>query len=155
MFCEKCGKEMLDTAKFCPSCGAPAEVVEEAADALEAEPVVEPVESSEPVEEPVEETKAAVAETPPPPPVYGKSKDLLKPLSTASYFWMFFLMAIPVIRLISLLVWSFSDNVNVNKKHFAHAFFIWVLVSLILTIIAAIVLFIVYGATFYEMFIIW
>ena len=64
-------------------------------------------------------------------------------------------MAIPLIRLTMLLVLSFSDNVNVNKKHFAHAVFIWVLVSLILAIVATIVLFIIYGTTFYEIFVIW
>lgn len=143
MFCEKCGKEMPDTSEFCPSCGAPAEpeaAVPVGEDApTESEPVV-----------------TAKEETPPPPKASpGVSKDLTKPLSTASYFGMFFLMAFPLIRLIMLLVWSFSDNVNVNKKHFAHAVFIWVLVSLILIIVATIVSFIVFGSTFYEVFIIW
>jgi branched-subunit amino acid transport protein AzlD len=153
MFCEKCGKEMLDNAKFCPSCGAKAEP---AAEITEETPVVEveAVSETEPVAEPTpyKEPPAAPA---PEPPKYGKGKDLTKPLSTASYFGMFFLMAIPVIRLIMLLVWSFSDNVNVNKKHFAHAVFIWVLVTLILAIVATIVLFIIYGTTFYEIFVIW
>ncbi len=31
MFCKNCGKEMNDTAKFCPSCGTPVEAVNEAA----------------------------------------------------------------------------------------------------------------------------
>ncbi|MBN1622882.1 MAG: zinc-ribbon domain-containing protein [Clostridia bacterium] len=157
MFCEKCGSEMLDTAKFCPSCGAKAEPVEE----MEQVPEIETIPEAEPVIEPEGPTvgaaveKKPLKEKTPEAPKYGKTKDLTKPLSTASYFGMFFLMALPLIRLISLLVWSFSDNVNVNKKHFAHAVFIWVLVSLILAIVATIVLFIIYGATFYEIFVIW
>ncbi len=166
MFCEKCGNEMLDTAKFCPSCGAKNEPVEEIseqspASEVEQVPEIETIGDNDPVMEPVEPVVGAVVEKEPPvtktpePPKFVKGKDLTKPLSTASYFGMFFLMALPLIGLISLLVWSFSDKVNVNKKHFAHAIFIWVLVSLILAIVATIALFIIFGSTFYEIFIIW
>jgi len=169
MFCEKCGSEMLDTAKFCPSCGAKADPVDieeqvTATDTVEEkEPLVEDIAETnepEPAEEPaakaeVEEKPEKKETPPPPPPKYTGGKDLTKPISTASYFFMFFLMALPLIRLIMLLVWSFSDNVNVNKKHFAHAVFIWVLVSLILAIVATVVLFILYGSAFYEIFMIW
>lgn len=170
MLCKKCGNEMLDTAKFCPNCGAKSEPAEEIklddvveskdetaitdslpeeAETVEEEPVVGAIIEETPVkEEPVQPEVPKASK-------YGKSKNLTKPLSTASYFGMFFLMALPIIRLIMLLVWSFSDNVNVNKKHFAHAVFIWVLVSLILTIITTVVLFIVLGSTFYEVFYFW
>jgi hypothetical protein len=100
MFCEKCGKEMLDTAKFCPSCGASAEP-ELDNPAPEDTPVeTEPIVSANLDEEPVIEPEPEKEEVPPVQPTYGVSKDLTKPLSTASYFGMFFLMALPVIKVL-------------------------------------------------------
>lgn len=138
MFCEKCGNTIPENSKFCASCGAKVELAEDA------DQVVEPT------------PQPAVAPTPPPAPRpapqpvppqysevnsnYNKKGNLVKPLSVGSYIGMFILLAIPIVNLIMLLVWSFSDSTNINKKHFAIGYLIVILIGIVLTIAATIVM---------------
>ena len=115
------------------------------------EPVVEPetVAEAEQIAEPTPPPKTEQA-TPPPPiqPVspaystgYNSKGNLVKPLSIGVYIGMFILLCIPVVNLIMLLVWSFSDTVNINKKHFAIAQLIMILIGILLSICFVIVMF--------------
>ncbi|MCK5758929.1 MAG: zinc ribbon domain-containing protein [Clostridiales bacterium] len=140
MFCEQCGKEIPDNSKFCAGCGAIVEPAEPMVQAVE--PETEPVPTPEPVEAPNPQ------QVPPPPrpqpqPVsvaqtskaqYSSKDNLIKPLSIGSYIGIIILMSIPIINLIMLLVWSFSDTVNLNKKHFAIAVLIMILISILITV---------------------
>ena len=143
MFCEKCGKEIPENSKFCSGCGTkvvPAESVE---------PVVEPEPVAE-VEQIAEPTPSSKEEQAPPPPTkpvspvystgYNSKGNLVKPLSIGAYIGMFILLCIPIVNLIMLLVWSFSDTVNINKKHFAIAQLIMILIGILLSIGFAIVM---------------
>jgi hypothetical protein len=52
---------------------------------------------------------------------------------------MIFLMGLPIIGFILLLYWSFSSEVNVNKKNFSRAILIWVIVGIAISIVFSIV----------------
>ena len=65
-----------------------------------------------------------------------------RPVKTGAYFWLMLLFAIPVIGLISVIIFSFAPKKQ-SLKNFARANLIWVIVGLVLTLIAALVGFIV------------
>ena len=60
------------------------------------------------------------------------------PLSVGQYIVMFILMAIPLVNLIMLFVWGFSSSENTNKKNFARASLILLVIAIGLWIIVAI-----------------
>ncbi len=130
MFCEKCGNKLPEGAKFCGSCGGKTEP---------GKPVA---------------ATAAVNPTPPPPtytppaqsapqPQYHTAPATLypwqtnsKPLGVGQYIGMFLLMCIPLVNCILLLVWSFGGNVNKNKKNYARATLIMMLIAIAISIAA-------------------
>lgn len=61
-----------------------------------------------------------------------------KPLSPWGYFLYALLYCIPVIGLICLIIFSFSDS-NINRRNFSRSFFCGFLVSLILLVIGFII----------------
>ncbi len=58
-----------------------------------------------------------------------------EPLSTKDWFITLLITYIPLVGLIMLLVWAFDSSTNLNKKNFAKASLIWVLVGIGLAII--------------------
>lgn len=58
-----------------------------------------------------------------------------KPLGAWAYFGLTILFSIPVIGLICLIVFSFSDA-NINRRNFARSYWIGLLIVLILLLIA-------------------
>lgn len=145
MFCEKCGKEIPENSKFCSGCGTKVLVAESVEPVVEPEPVAEVEQIAEPTAPP-KEKQASPPPSPiqPVPPVsntrYNSKGNLVKPLSIGAYIGMFILLCIPIVNLIMLLVWSFSDTVNINKKHFAIAQLIMILIGILLSIGFAIVM---------------
>lgn len=63
--------------------------------------------------------------------------------------WMLtlFLCMIPLVNLVLLFVWAFSDNSNPNKRNYARASLILSAIVIGLYLIFAIVFFAVFGAT--------
>ena len=53
-------------------------------------------------------------------------------MSTGQYLLTFILLAIPLLNIVLLLVWSFGSATNVNKRNLCRAILISVIVSLIL-----------------------
>jgi hypothetical protein len=45
------------------------------------------------------------------------------------------LLAIPIVNLVMLLVWSFGGGANPSKTNFAKASLIWMVIGIVLTII--------------------
>lgn len=138
MICEQCGNEIPDNSKFCVECGAKTDAVEPVMQAAEPEaapapPAAEPI-NQEKTPPPPPPAKPVPKPTPAPKTQYKSSDNLIKPLGVGSYIGIFILMAIPVVNLIMLLVWSFSDTVNLNKKHYAIAVLIMILISIIVSI---------------------
>jgi hypothetical protein len=67
---------------------------------------------------------------------------LTKPIKTSSFFLFEILKAIPIVNLVVFLVWAFSSDVNLNKKSYARAQLIWMLVGLVISAaVTAIILF--------------
>jgi len=153
MFCEQCGKDIPENSKFCAGCGAKVEPAETVVEAIEPDPQPTPPPKTEPTTPPKAE------QTPPPAPQpvpvsaqkipYNQRGNLVKPLSIGAYLGMIILLCIPVVNLIMLLVWSFSDSVNINKKHFAIANLILVLVGIVISIVLAILM-VRLGFGFYD-----
>ena len=46
---------------------------------------------------------------------------LKRPLSIGDWVIIFFLTSIPVVGFVLIIYWSFSDDVNINKKNFSKA----------------------------------
>ncbi len=69
-------------------------------------------------------------------------------VKTSTFFWMILLLAVPFVNLILLLIWSFSEKININRRNFARAALIWsgiIIAISIVTLIIAIVYIITYG----------
>ena len=53
-----------------------------------------------------------------------------EPLSVKEWFVTLFITYIPLVGLIMMLVWAFDSSTNVNKKNFAKASLIWMLIGI-------------------------
>jgi heme/copper-type cytochrome/quinol oxidase subunit 2 len=55
---------------------------------------------------------------------------LRKPLTVGEWFIMMLVTAIPVVGIVMLFVWAFSENTNVNKANWAKASLLWLVVGI-------------------------
>lgn len=120
MICPNCHAEVDNDKKFCPNCGA-----------------------------------AMTANTPPPPPPVNPqpyqqpyqqpqyNQQGCEPLSTGQFVLMDFLAAIPLVGLILYFVWAFSSSENPNRRNWAKAKLIWLLISIVVSILFIVI----FGAT--------
>lgn len=58
------------------------------------------------------------------------------PLTLGNYIVMMIVSVIPAVGFIMLLVWSFSGNTNTNKKNWARAMLIFMVIAAVIGIIA-------------------
>ena len=66
---------------------------------------------------------------------YGyNGPEQFRPLSPWAYVGYSILFAIPLVGLILLIVFSFSDN-NINRRCYARSFFCWLIIGVIIFII--------------------
>lgn len=55
-------------------------------------------------------------------------------ISTTNWLITILITAIPLVNIIMLIVWAFSDTTNPNKSNWAKATLIWMLIGVVLTI---------------------
>ena len=127
-FCTECGAKLKDGAAFCSECGAKVPAGKQPGAAPETPPQTQaqPAAAEQQTYQP-RQTYTVPVSTPP----------AVQPVSTAYYFWMMLLFAIPVIGLIVCLVTAFSGE-DASRKNFSRAALIWILVAIVLSIIVAI-----------------
>lgn len=130
MFCPKCGTNVENGTKFCVSCGTDVTVTQQ--------PVVQQTAPS--YAQPQQYTQNTYAPQPPRPQYNTyQPPDLNAPMRVGEYIVSFILIAIPIVNLIMLLVWTFGSTTNINKKNFAKAVLILTLIGIGLWIIIAII----------------
>ena len=122
-FCTNCGREISDGVAFCTECGAAA-------------PTAAP--------NPTAEVKPEAAPPPPqavPSPTYTQSGNGDQPpkgrygvVGTGTYFGLMFLFAIPVIGWLICILMALASK-NENKKHFAKAMMIWIIIGIVLSVV--------------------
>jgi hypothetical protein len=124
MFCESCGNQLPDNAKFCTACGATTGRPQTAP----AQPAYTP---PPPPAQPVYNHASAPAQ-----PAYAPMAALDAPLGVGQFIGMFFLLAIPILNIILLFKWAFGSSANLNKKNYARAALILAAIGLIFSILA-------------------
>lgn len=149
MFCPNCGKANPDDSRFCESCGTILN------DVNSGRIPVAPAYPSPPVQ--------PAYQPAPPPPVYNNSPVYTaapqpvynsqdnSPLSVGQYVGMMILGGLPVIGFILLLVWAFGSDTNLNKKNYAKAILIVMLIAIAVSIVLTILLGGVFAALFSSM----
>ena len=131
--CKQCGAPLEAGNKFCMTCGAPAE-------AAPAQPV-----------QPQTSQTAQAYQAPPQPAGTGKKQKKQReiyidsaapgpnspyePITTKGYIGIALLMAIPVVGIILTIVWALGGCRKVNKRNFARAMLIMMVIALILSLI--------------------
>ena len=145
MICKNCSAQIPDGSKFCTVCGHKIVV----------EPFVAPKPQQPPQTEPTQvPPQAPYTQIPPQvqqghvPPynlngtqqqTVSKNTALDAPLTVLDFFLMSLLSFVPIIGFIFLLIWAFSGNANINRKNYASAALIWILVSIGLVILLSII----------------
>ena len=171
MKCTSCGAELAEGTVFCTSCGS--KVAQPAAPAVTDTPVVSaaPVVPATPAPQPVPGPAPAAPayqspayqspayQTPayqapvqpaPQPSVYVQPQVNSTPISPLGYIGYNILFNLPLIGIIMLFVFSFS-NANINRKNYARSYLIVYAVIIILSILGFI-LTLILGASLPELF---
>lgn len=145
-YCTNCGAELQDGFAFCTQCGTP----------VTAPPDAPPQNAEQAAER---TTEQAVPEQPiyrqPPYQQQYRPQDEEKPapggkysvLSTGEFFGLLFLFCLPVIGWIACTVFAFVSK-NENRKHFARAVLIWLLIGVVLAFIISLIFFWIGNAVF-------
>lgn len=136
MICTNCGKNLPENAKFCGACGSQMGMAAQPAQSQNAQPqrIVEP------------QMQQQFRPTPPPPQqppqqqMYrgninnSGSAQAYSPsiMSVGSYLVTFLIVCIPIVGFIMLLVWSFGSSTNQNKKNFARALLVIMVITAVL-----------------------
>ena len=69
-----------------------------------------------------------------------KPTGIYAPLSPWSYFGLTLLFSVPVVGLVFLIIFSINGN-NINRRNFARSYWIGLILSIILSIIAFVIVY--------------
>ena len=81
------------------------------------------------------------------PPRHVPSADTA-PLQTSDYLILHLLNMIPLVGRILMLVWAFSENVNLNRRNFCRAYLIMYAISIALSVVFIILYAVILGVMF-------
>lgn len=117
-FCTKCGNTIPDGVLFCTQCG------QKATDTAGSSTTKQTVKAPPPVNQP------GNGFTPPPDTIgrYSVAR-------TSWFFWTMLLYSIPVVGWVFAIVAAFNSSNSLNKRNFARAYLIWLIVGIILSAI--------------------
>lgn len=121
-FCTNCGNQVPGGIKFCTSCGTTMK------EATPAQP------TQQPLQQPVIQQQS-VGQSPQYTPVYTAPLVAAyqeEPISTGGYIGIMFLMMLPLINLILLIIWACGGCKKVNKRNFARAMLVWIVIASVL-----------------------
>ncbi|MBQ6795767.1 MAG: zinc ribbon domain-containing protein [Clostridia bacterium] len=124
-FCTGCGMELTDGLMFCTGCGTKVP---------EGVPTEEKV-----VKEPVTVQAQPEQQQQYIPPMQALQQAENHSASTAHFFWMMLVYALPLIGWFICIIMAFAPK-NESKKHFARAILIWGIVGIVISIIGLIIL---------------
>ncbi len=141
-YCRSCGATLEDGAQFCRVCGA-----------TQAAPLQQP---AQPVQQQSYQAPYAAPQPVPqyaPQPSYyaGPAAQDTRPLTVGDYIVMMLVSGIPLIGFIMILVWAFGSQTNLNKKNYARAMLIMMVIGIVLYILFAAALFPVFRSLVNEM----
>lgn len=159
MICKNCSAQIPDGSKFCTVCGhkivvepfvapkpqQPPQQVPPQAQHMQTPPQTQPTQV--PPQAPYTQIPPQVQQGQVPPynlndaqqQTVSKNPALDAPLTVLDFFLMSLLSFVPIIGFIFLLIWAFSGNTNINRKNYARAALIWILVSIGLVILLSII----------------
>ncbi len=114
MFCNHCGTNLEENAKFCPACGAT-----------------------------LEETPAPVEVAPTPAPYQttvtpDRIPEEYQPISPWAYFGLQLLFSIPIVGFIFLIIFSINGS-NLNRRNFARSY--WCSLIIVGSVLLVVLLF--------------
>ena len=163
MICKNCSAQIPDGSKFCTVCGHKIVVEPFVAPKPQQPPQTEPTQvppqaqhmqtppqtqhTQVPSQAPYTQIPPQVQQGQVPPynlndaqqQTVSKNPALDAPLTVLDFFLMSLLSFVPIIGFIFLLIWAFSGNTNINRKNYARAALIWILVSVGLMILLTII----------------
>lgn len=159
MICKNCSAQIPDGSKFCTACGHKIVVEPFVAPKPQQPPQTEPTQvppqaqhmqtqhTQVPSQAPYTQIPPQVQQGQVPPynlngtqqQTVSKNTALDAPLTVLDFFLMSLLSFVPIIGFIFLLIWAFSGNTNINRKNYARAALIWILVSIGLVILLSII----------------
>lgn len=159
MICKNCSAQIPDGSKFCTVCGHKIVVEPFVAPKPQQPPQTEPTQvppqaqhmqtqhTQVPSQAPYTQIPPQVQQGQVPPynlngtqqQTVSKNTALDAPLTVLDFFLMSLLSFVPIIGFIFLLIWAFSGNTNINRKNYARAALIWILVSIGLVILLSII----------------
>ena len=121
MICPNCGTNNSDSTKFCITCGT----------RLDANSAGQ--EQQQAYQQPNYQAAPPVVPTP-------VNQANAEPLTTGQFLLMDLILIIPLVGLIMCFVWAFGDGSNLNRKAWAKAKLIWMLIGIVLTILLVLLL---------------
>ncbi|MCL2271962.1 MAG: zinc-ribbon domain-containing protein [Treponema sp.] len=134
-FCTECGSNIADGIQFCTNCGKPIKAAKtrvqksmppvEEKQTTEAQPKPAPVQAA-PVGTPAQITPVNAADQGPP------SGSPYAVMSMGDFIIAFIVMSIPVIGLIIGLLWAFGGCKNFNRRNYARAFLVFLIIGVVL-----------------------
>jgi len=142
MFCPKCGTNVPEGSKFCESCGYN---IQQAEQAIRQEPQqASPQPTYNPGQTQYQPQYQAQNYQPRPQPAPAYQNNTVninitdpreKVYGIGGWLGTLLLSSIPLVGFICLLVWAFSSNTNKNKKNFAIAMLIFMVILLVISVI--------------------
>ncbi|MBQ8728042.1 MAG: zinc-ribbon domain-containing protein [Oscillospiraceae bacterium] len=124
MICKNCGMDNADNVQFCSNCGASTQ--------QNPAPTYNNAQNGGPTYVNVQ--------------VPSDTSNLV---SIGAYVGMWFAMCVPILNIIMMIIWATSGNKS--KKNFVLAYLVMIAISVGITIIASVVIFLLTGVTMFAL----